>query len=183
MKFRSMFIRGNESYKAPTGDKIEVRHSAHMHDNGRRELVPDKKVAIYDLIQENKEDCEIENIIRRAVEGDPLILNKMAGTYTDVTGAPKSIAEAQQLMHNMRTEFDKLPADVRSKFENNVEIYIAEYGSQTWLDKTGLKAKAIELSKAKEETSKLNEKAMKAIISIADGAKINSHEEVENNAE
>lgn len=135
--FRTQYDKGEFIFKAPTGEFTEMHHRAEMDANGRRRLVKDKEVAIYDLIQANREECEIERIIQRAIEGDYNALNQANGVYTDITGAPESIAQAQQWIIGIKEKWDELPADIKAKFENNVEIYTAEFGTQEWADKVG----------------------------------------------
>ena len=74
----------------------------------------------------------------------------MKGQYTDITGAPKSLAEAQQMIIDLKAKFDELPKDIKQKFDYNVEQYIAEFGSETWAEKTGVAAAL----KAEEEAAK-----------------------------
>lgn len=147
-KFRTQFTVIGEHHYAPVGTKTEMRHRASIDLNGRRELIKDKEVAIYDLIQSHREECEIENIIRRAVEGDYNALNAVNGVFQDITNCPSSIAEAQQYIINAKNEFDKLPKEIKAKFEYNPEVYIAELNNdpKSWLEKTGFD-KEIELNK------------------------------------
>ena len=170
-KFRTMY--GEKLLTiSPSGEKIEIRHRADIGKDGKRVLIRDRKVAIYDLIQSNREECEIENIIRRSVEGDYNALNAKPGVFADITGMPKSIAEAQQLVINLKESFDKLPKEIKAKFEHNAEIYVAEYGTDTWAEKTGYKA-ALETAKAAaERKTKFDENMTKAVENLATGATI-----------
>lgn len=180
MKFKTLYGEKKKK-KSPAGAKTEMRHRAVMHKDGRRELVRDKEVAIYDLIQANREECEIENIIRRAVEGDYNALNAINGQYADITNMPSSIAEAQQMVINMKNEFEKLPKDIKAKFENNAEIYVAEFGSESWAEKTGYKAALEAQKKAAESRIKLNENAAKAMENLAAGLALTNNGEVTTN--
>lgn len=181
IKYRTQFDaqEAEVHYYAPTGKRTEMRHSAHMDKDGRRFLKADKEVAIYDLIQSHKEECEIENIIRRAVEGDYNALNAINGTFADITNCPSSIAEAQQYIIDAKTEFEKLPKEIRAKFENNAEIYIAEMGNdpESWLDKMGY-TKAVELEKIKEDRARGLAIANEAVGDIATGEQIKTGGEV-----
>lgn len=153
-----------------------MRHSPTILKDGRRILKRDREVDIYNLIQSHREECEIENIIRRAVEGDYNALNAINGTYADITNCPSSIAEAQQYIINAKNEFEKLPKDIKSKFEYNAELYVAEMSGNTegWLDKMGFKAE-IEKNRAKaEEKAKLDTNFAKAMETIASGSIINN---------
>lgn len=163
-------------FYTPTGEKTEMRHRASIDKDGRRELIRDKEVAIYDLIQSHREECEIENIIRRAVEGDYNALNAVNGVFEDITNCPVSIAEAQQFIIDAKEEFEKLPKEVKAKFEYNAEIYIAELGNdpKSWLEKTGF-ASEIEANRAEAaERAKNDENFNKAMQLIASGAVINN---------
>ena len=176
MKFKTSFTCREDRFKCPTGQKTEMRHSPSIKKDGRRELIRDREVDIYNLIQSHREECEIENIIRRAIEGDYNALNAVNGVYADITNCPSSIAEAQQYIINAKAEFDKLPKDIKSKFEYNPEIYVAEMGSNTegWLDKMGFK-KAAEEQKAKaEEMAKIDKNFAQAMEVIASGQIINN---------
>ena len=168
--------RNHTRFYAPTGRKTEMRHRASITKEGVRELIKDKEVAIYDLIQSHREECEIENIIRRAVEGDYNALNAVNGVFEDITNCPASIAEAQQYIIDAKEEFEKLPKDIKAKFEYNAEMYIAELGNdpKSWLEKTGF-AEEIKLNRAKaEELAKNDENFNKAMQLIASGAVINN---------
>lgn len=156
----------------PTGEKIEVRHRPEFSKDGRRTLIADKKIAIYEKIQMNREECEIENIIRRAVQGDYNALNQAAGQYADITGMPQSIAEAQQMVINLKETFDGLPKEVKAKFEFNPELYVAEFGTKSWAEKTGLteKLKAADAERAAKATFETN--MAKAVENIATGVSL-----------
>ena len=147
-------------------------HRPSIGKDGRRELIKDKKVDIYALIQSNREECEIENIIRRAVMGDYNALNQSNGVYADITGMPKSIAEAQQLVINLKESFEKLPKEIRAKFEYNPEIFVAEYGTESWAEKTGYKAQLEAKEKAKAEKTKFDKNLATAVEKIATGESI-----------
>lgn len=158
-KFRTMYDHGEERYRAPIGDKIQIKHYPKMMANGRRKLEAKRDYPIYDIIQASKEETEVERIIKRAMEGDPSVLNAMNGVYADITDAPKSLAQAQQMIIDAKNEFKNLPKEIREKFENNDEIYIASMGSKEWLDNMGITAKMETKNNKTEniETKSLND--------------------------
>lgn len=137
-------------HNSPTGLKIQMEHRGEIDLKGRRHLVRDVEKPIYEMIQASREQTEIERIVKRALEGDPTVLQAREGQYTDITEAPKSIAEAQQAIINAKRNFEKLDPETKKKFENNVEIFIATAGSKEWCDKMGITAK-LERKKAAEE--------------------------------
>ena len=116
----------------------------------------------------------IENIIRRAVEGDYNALHTMNGIFTDITNCPSSIAEAQQYIIDAKGRFDKLPKEIKQKFEYNSELYIAELGNNpdSWLEKMGYKDE-IELKRKIEEAETINKNNFdKAMANLAQGTVI-----------
>ena len=89
----------------------------------------------------------------------------------DITNCPSSIAEAQQYIINAKEEFEKLPKEIKQKFEFNPEIYIAEMSGNTegWLDKMGYTEK-VKLQEEKVKQAQIdNENFSKAIASLATG--------------
>lgn len=137
-------------FTCPSGERVELRHRAEMGKDGKRKLIRDVEIPTWDIIQSHKDECLIENILKRYKEGDLEAINKLQGTYTDITGAPKSLAEAQQLIIRLKSEFDELPKDIRQKFDYNVEQYVAEFGTDLWAEKTGIS----EALKKQEERDK-----------------------------
>lgn len=178
MEFRTAYSEKLKIW-SPSGEKTEMRHRAAMDKNGIRTLIRDRKIPIYDLIQESRDECEIERIIQRAVMGDYNALNQSKGVYADITGMPKSIAEAQQMIINMKEEFEHLPKEIRAKFENNAEIYVAEFGSDEWLEKTGLKEKIESEALAKAQKQEFDKNLTQAITNLAQGNQIKQTEVTE----
>lgn len=177
LPFRTQFNRPEtDRYFTNAGERIETRHSAHIDSNGRRFLSKDKPIAVYDMIQSHKEECEIENIIRRAVEGDYNALNAKEGVFMDITNCPSSIAEAQQYIINAKEEFENLPKSIKQKFEFNPEIYIAEMSGNTqgWLDKMGY-TDAIKLQEEKAKQAAIDAENFSAVMAqLATGNSISN---------
>lgn len=174
-RFRSAYDTESEKAQStPAGSKVVTEHRETINADGRRELVKDREVNIYEMIQASAESCEIQNILRRAAEGDTGVLNIVNGQYIDVTGAPSSLAEAQQFVIRAKDEFDKLPKEIRYQFENNAEMYVAEYGTEAWAEKTGLTALKVKQAEEEERKQLLQADMEKAFKNIAEkGAVIN----------
>lgn len=178
MKFRKAFSR--ERRFAPTGEKFTFEHEAEIDKNGRRSLKKTKRVETYELIQSYAEECNIQNIIKRATNGNPDLLQKVIGTYQDITEVPKSVAEAQQLIINLKNAFAKLPKETRAKFEYNDEIYVAQFGSDVWAEKTGLKEIMQKSEEKRAEKAKLEADQIKAIQNLANMEAFAQKGELEN---
>ena len=164
---------------SPTGDKIQMHHTPHMGLDGRRTLVLDDPKPIYDMIQAHRDETEIERIVKRAMQGDMSVLNAMAGQYMDISGAPNSLAEAQQVIINAKRDFDKLDPEIRKKFDNNVEIFIAEAGSKDWADKLGITAKLEADTQVKAEKAEFEKDLKSAVKNLATSGKKNTKGDTE----
>lgn len=154
---------------SPAGAKIQVEHTPHMGLDGRRKLVKDNPKPIYEMIQASREQCEIERIVKRALNGDMTALNAIEGHYMDITGAPRSLAQAQQIIINAKNDFDKLDAETKKKFDNNVEIFIAEAGTKEWCDKLGITEKLEREAKAEAEKTQYEKNLHDAMANLAKG--------------
>lgn len=137
---------------APSGEMEEDVYEIQVDVRGHKSLVATGKTNVYEKIQESLEETKIENIIRRALGGDESALAVMHGTYADVREAPKSLAEMQQAIIAANNEFLKLPVEYREKFNHSPEQFIAEWGTETWVEKMKTpKEKKLEEMKANEK--------------------------------
>lgn len=168
MKTHWMAREVQHKYICPSGERIELRHRAYIKKNGERILIKDVEKHTFDEIQAQKEQCLIENILKRSMEGDIAALEVMRGQYADITNAPSSLAEAQQAMITLKESFEHLPKDIRKEFDYNYEKYIAEFGSDEWAEKTGVKALIEKEKAAADAAQKLDEDFAKAIHNIAE---------------
>lgn len=123
---------------APGGSKEEPVYMMQVDLQGNKTLIQTGKTNIYDIIQESLEQSKIENIIRRATEGDPYALTVMNGQYIDTTDLPTTLAEAQRFVIHAKEEFDQLPINIRRQFDMSAEKYIAAYGTSDWLNIMGI---------------------------------------------
>lgn len=117
------------------GEKEQAEYEMDIDIHGHKFLEKSGYTNIYERIQESLEETKIENIIRRALGGDETALATMHGVYTDITDAPKTLAEMQQLVIKATMDFQKLPVEVREKFNHDPAQFVAEYGTDEWIKK------------------------------------------------
>lgn len=72
-------------------------------------------------------------IIAQLKNGNTSVINRRPMMYGDFTDAPKSYAQALQMVIDGRATFDALPLSVRNKFDNSFEKWFATAGSADWL--------------------------------------------------
>lgn len=166
-----------KKYSSPSGDKFQIEHTAHMGLDGRRKLVADNPRPIYEIIQASREQCEIERIVKRALEGDTSVLDSIEGQYIDITGAPKTLAQAQQIIINAKRDFELLDTETKKKFDNNVEIFIAEAGSKEWCDKLGISDRIERDKEAKKAQAEYEKNLQAAMANLAKGSSTESEVE------
>lgn len=150
MEIYSAFKRPANKPDNP-GRRMHPVYTVKIDNHGHKEVVQTGEHDQYADIQAARPD-EMKSILERALRGDQgalLSIQQRAGTYADVTGAPKTLAEMQQLIIDAKRDFESLPAAIREKFENNVEQFIAEYGSLEFMRKMGWEP--TETPAAKEE--------------------------------
>lgn len=142
-----------ETIAAETGTNFDKTYSVIIDNNGHKLLKCTGETDRYAKVQAHKEECLIENILVRA-SMDPSILEKHKGSYFDATDMPKTLAEAQNKILAVKQEFEKLPVEIRAKFDHSAEKYIQQYGSKEWGEALGIIAEKVaeaETAETKEE--------------------------------
>lgn len=138
-EFRSAYS-GQERRTSPTGDGHEPEYEYKVTETGR-ELVKTGETDVYALIQSRLDETKIENIIKRATY-DPTALGSQkwqtSETMTDISDAPTNYHEWYGRIKDAEAEFDRLPVEVKNKWDNDAEKYIMAYGTTEWADKMGL---------------------------------------------
>lgn len=157
MKFRTLYTEPYNGPKSNAGSEWQDTYSMRIGPNGEKELIKSGRENMRDRIQASAEDVKVENIVARASMGDTSALAITNGVYMDTTGMPKSLAEMQQLIINVTDEFYKLPLEIRQKFDHSPEKYIAEWGSEAWGEKLGIKKKGVTTIEPEHATEIRNE--------------------------
>lgn len=127
--------------ETPTGSKEATTYQTQIDKNGHKVTVPIGKTNIYDRIQSSLEETKIENIIKRFTEGDISAFRQGEPLYADMTEAPKTLMEAQNMIIRITDEFNNLPVEVRAKFDHSPEKYVALYGGEAWAEAVGYEIK------------------------------------------
>ena len=102
------------SFKAcPTGDGYVSEFA--LDENG--DLVETGKHSLYDEIQSHKDECTLETLLSRALNGDPNALNQRQGVFADITNAPTSLVEASRHLDDVNELKKQVPSDILSALE------------------------------------------------------------------
>lgn len=107
-----------------------------------KEIGPDgvstfKKIGEFNLqdrINSHKDSCDIHQIIARYANGDLSVLSKKALDYFDTTQAPQSIADAHRYIENGEYMFNRLPVEVKEKFNFDFNQFVASIGTKEFYE-------------------------------------------------
>lgn len=152
VKFFSRFNRP-ETVPTATGTEYDKTYNVYVDENGKKKLRCNGETNRYAKIQSHKEESLVETILAKATI-DPSVLNKTSGLYFDTTTLPKTLAEAQNAIIQIKGEFEKLDADTKAKFDNSVEKYVMQYGTLPWAEALGRVKKEVEETKEGKEEVK-----------------------------
>lgn len=123
------------SFVSQSGSGIKQEYVGKLdRDTGIIKLVPSKKKDLYAEIQSWKDSCDINKIVERYRSGEIDILNQVQGVYGDFSVAPSDLASAYAMSRDAEMQFDRLPSDVKERFNNNVYVWLSTAGSDDWLN-------------------------------------------------
>lgn len=125
-----------ERYTVPTGDGMEDVWEYQVNHFGRKILVKVGQRNLYDEIQASLEETKIENILARAASGENVF--RPEGIYADVTTMPSNLIEARQAIQNLENTWQSIPNEIKRKYNNSLEDFIAASGSKEWSRDMGL---------------------------------------------
>lgn len=164
MEFRSVSNFRETAKAKPTeaGESVRRTYLWERNEKGEKVLRLDQTIDQQAEIDSYLEETKLENIIRRA-SIDPDIAARIkpdiGGGIQDFTEAPQNLAEIQNIMIRAEQIWNEVPKDIKLKFDNDVDKFIASFGSVEWAKNLGIyqekktepeAAKTAETAEAKE---------------------------------
>lgn len=161
MEYRSVSNFRETATAKPTeaGESTRRTYLWERNEKGEKVLKLDQIIDQQAEIDSYLEETEIENIIRRA-SIDPNIAERIApnlgGGIQDFTEAPHTLAELQNIMIRAEQIWDEVPKEIKYKFDNDVDKFVASFGTVEWAKNLGIyqekqpEAKATEATEATE---------------------------------
>lgn len=131
-------IREVRNIVSNPGNPIHVIYGSKVEKDGKIKLSPIGKENTDDYIQSFKDSTDMAFILAKLAQGDTSVLNRNSPIFGDFTKAPRTFAEALQLQIDSDAAFDRLPAEMKAKFNNDKNQFFASAGSNEWFDKLGL---------------------------------------------
>lgn len=96
---------------------------------GRSMLLESSRKNIREYVLASFESTKLENLLVRFANGDINALNRVQGFYDDISSMPTSLVEAHEMLQNAKNEFSSLPLEIREKFGNDVNQFIAGFSN------------------------------------------------------
>lgn len=161
MEFRSVsnFRKTAKEWPTEAGEGVRRTYLWERNEKGEKVLKLDQIIDQQAEIDSYLEETKIENIIRRA-SIDPNIAERIApdlgGGIQDFTEMPHTLAELQNIMIRAEQIWDEVPKEIKLKFDNDVDKFIASFGTVEWAKNLGIyqekqaEAKATEATEATE---------------------------------
>lgn len=141
MEFRTQYDRLEQPIYTNPGEQFHQTLRARFDDKGNYELVKDEVIDVQAQIDSWKDSVDLNLILQRYSNGDTSALEKYQASYGDFTGLPKNMIDAMNFFNDGKDVFDHLPLDVREKFGFNFGQYLAQFGTDEWLEKMDMKEK------------------------------------------
>lgn len=139
-----LFRRSKEEsikFVSNPGSRWYVERHGEVLPNGNIVLVEDRKIDIQEKYNAEFPATTIDNILANS---NPLEYFGDDGTHgIDCTKIPRSLAEFMQLQIDRKREFDGFSAEVKQRFGNDFNQYLATAGSEEWFNKLGINLSSV----------------------------------------
>lgn len=163
MAYRSVSNFRETATAKPTeaGKSVRNTYLWERNEKGEKVLKLDQVIDQQAEIDSYLEETKIENIIRRA-SIDPSIAERIApnlgGGIQDFTEAPHTLAELQNIMIRAEQIWDEVPKETKLKFDNDVDKFIASFGTVEWAKNLGIYKENQAEAKTPEPAERAEEK-------------------------
>lgn len=143
MAFRSVsnFRETAAAWPTEAGEGVRRTYLWERNEKGEKVLKLDQIIDQQAEIDSYLEETKIENIIRQA-SIDPDIAERIApnlgGGIQDFTEAPHTLAELQNIMIRAEQIWDEVPKEIKLKFNNDVDEFVASFGTVEWAKNLGI---------------------------------------------
>lgn len=134
MRIKGARVCDPASCVSNSGDEFHIEYRSVVQKDGTIVLEECGKTNIQEFIQSFLESTDMSYILKMIQLGDLSVLNARRGFYGDFSETPTSLAEFQQRIIDGNRAFMDLPVDVRNKYDHDVMKFLADVGSEKWLD-------------------------------------------------
>lgn len=112
-----------------SGERLRERYIAVYDEGHNRRFKFERMEDQYARIQSYKDDCLIDNIIRRCANGDTSALQKVRGMYADVSGMSMDLRTAHDILNKAQGVFDAFSQEEKLKYNNDFKSFLDGFGT------------------------------------------------------
>lgn len=152
MRNKNAKVSDPNSFVSDPGSPVRVTYSARINENNVIEVVPSGKEDFQSFIESFRDQTDMAYILKQLSLGDASVLNQSAIQYGDFTQMPHSMLEAMQMQLDAEKQFNTLPLDVKSKFNNNYREWCSSAGTDDWFAKMNIQISVDEKGEAEATT-------------------------------
>lgn len=143
MAYRSVSNFRETATAKPTeaGETIRRTYLWQFNEKGEKVLTLDQIIDQQAEIDSYLEETKLENIIRRASIDPDLaarLVPDMGGGLQDATEMPENLMELQNIMLRAEQIWDEIPKEIKLKFDNDVDKFVASFGTIDWAKNLGI---------------------------------------------
>lgn len=143
MAYRSVSNFRETAAAKPTeaGETMRRTYLWELNEKGEKVLTLDQVIDQQAEIDSYLEETKLENIIRRAsIDPDiaARLIPNMGGGIQDATEMPENLMELQNIMLRAEQIWDEIPKEIKLKFDNDVDKFVASFGTIDWAKNLGI---------------------------------------------
>lgn len=143
MAYRSVSNFRETATAKPTeaGETVRRTYLWELNEKGEKVLTLDQVIDQQAEIDSYLEETKLENIIRRAsIDPDiaARLMPDMGGGIQDATEMPENLMELQNIMLRAEQIWDEIPKEIKLKFDNDVDKFVASFGTVDWAKNLGI---------------------------------------------
>ena len=158
MAYRSVSNFRETATAKPTeaGETVRRTYLWERNEKGEKILVLDQTIDQQAEIDSYLEETKLENIIRRASIDPDLaarLVPDIGGGLQDATEMPENLMELQNIMLRAEQIWDEIPKEIKLKFDNDVDKFVASFGTISWAKNLGIYQEERPKEPEKEETT------------------------------
>lgn len=123
------------------GETVRRTYLWEINKQGEKVLTLDQVIDQQAEIDSYLEETKLENIIRRASIDPNLaarLMPDMGGGLQDATEMPENLMELQNIMLRAEQIWDEIPKEIKLKFDNDVDKFVASFGTVDWAKNLGI---------------------------------------------
>lgn len=123
------------------GESVRRTYLWERNEKGEKVLRLDQIIDQQAEIDSYLEETKLENIIRRASIDPDLaarLIPDIGGGLQDATEMPENLMELQNIMLRAEQIWDEIPKEIKLKFDNDVDKFIASFGTVDWAKNLGI---------------------------------------------